>query len=601
MAKSLTDSNKSQIPAPNPQQPQQFNGIIPLPSLPGVRRDGTVTDSEFYTDAQWCRFVQGRPQKIGGYQESIRNFSGPLRGGFLWASRFLSLYCGFSHWGVEYSYIGPEGTGGEVHDITPSEYVKSEQTMWAYDYLFDAAAGENSSLIIASPTQTLSNMDDPTETGVFVTPLNSPTIMTQVEDSAAVASGGIFCSSPYTILLGGDGNATWSDANSPQTYSSGDAGTARVTGTKIVCGLPMRTGISTGGLMWSLDSLIRMDYIGGSAIFKFSHLSTKSSILSQRSVVEYDGKWYWIGIDRFMVTNGVQLEELQNDLNLHWFFDNLNFSQRQKVFALRVPKYGEIWWFFPSGDSEECDCAIIYNLRSKIWYDTRILRSSGVCSSTYPYPLMSSSVPNQNLRMSVVVEGEPSWAVGDYLLGVSSGASGCIQSIQVGETYTLEVLSTNSGSFISGEELTLVGGSITATVVEIRSRYSLFSHEKGKDANDYRGSEAIPSHFTTCEFGAPTGSAQANAPLGYDRNTRITRIEPDFNMSGEMTVQTITSTFAQSESRNGKLYTFGPDTGKIDLREQAREFRLKFSSNVLNGDYHGGRTLVHLEPGDIRP
>ena len=619
MGDGIMAEQRQQQPQQQPQMlptmptPQQAGNVLFLPSQPGVRRDGTFTDSDFYSDAQWCRFIRNRPRKMGGYREIVPFFSGPVRGAFLWSHQFSNIYCTFSKYGIEYTYVDQNGVGGYVTSITPSGYTYNENTIWAYDYLFDAASGANATLLIASPMLTLQNMDDPTLSDVYVTPLNNPAQMTKVADAAAKCSGGIFCTHPYTVLLGNDGNITWSDANAPQTYSSGDAGSARVTGTKLVKGLPMRTGISSGGLLWSLDSVIRMDYIGGSAIFKFSHISTKSSVLSQSSIIEYDGKWYWIGIDRFMVSNGVQVEELANDMNLQWFLDTLNFSQRQKVYAMKMPRFGEIWWCFPSGESEECDQAVIFNTRTKIWYDTRISRSHGIAPATYRYPIMAASEPNNKLSLTISMTVGTTFAAGDYLQGKATGAGVYVNLVTGSGPYTLLVTRTNTDTFMASETLVRISerydnnGNVIAGAKEEgqlsaqKSLYTVYSHECGWDAIEDQGTTAIPSHFTTCEFGAPTGGAQPNVLSGHDRYTRITRVEPDFKMQGEMTCQVLSSTFAQTEQKEGNLYTFMPNTGKIDMRDQAREFRLRFSSNELGGYYEGGKTLVHIEPGDVRP
>ena len=575
-------------------QPQ----LVQLPSLPGVRRDGTETDSDFYNDAQWCRFVRNRPRKMGGYSEATQMLSGPSYGGFLFSRQFLSLYVSFSVYGVEYVMLDQNGIGSVTNTITPAAYVPAPNTIWSYDYLFDAAAGSLATLLIVSPMSTLQNIDDTTLGGVYVTPLNAPAQMTAVADAAAKTSGGLFCTAPYTVLLGNDGNVTWSDVNLPKTYSSGDAGTARITGSKLVKGLPMRTGATSGGLIWSLDSLLRMDYVGGSAVFRFSHLSTKSSILSQRGVVEVDGKWYWAGINRFLVSNGVQVEELPNDMNLNWFYDNLNFNYRQKVYAVHMPRFGEIWWFFPFGDSSECDHAVIFNLRSKTWYDTKINRGHGIAPSTFKFPLMSNNKPNTSVQLQVTLSSG-ALVEGTKIVGLTSGASGNIRSITGSGPYTAYVTMSRDVQFISGE--TYNCGTAVGLVNTTRRMYSLFTHENGYDAVENGVQTAIQSSFTTCDFGAPTGGPNLNSQNGVDMNTRITRIEPDFVTEGDMTMQVLSRQFAQSQELESKLYTFGRNTGKIDVREQAREFRLKFSSNSLGGFYEGGKTLVHLEPGDARP
>jgi len=47
-------------------------------------------------------------------------------------------------------------------------------------------------------------------------------------------------------------------------------------------------------------------------------------------------------------------------------------------------------------------------------------------------------------------------------------------------------------------------------------------------------------------------------------------------------------------------YPFDPSTLKIDMKEQRREMRMKFISNVQNGDYFMGRVLLSIETGDVR-
>ena len=581
-----------------PQTTQQKVGVTTvLPSLPGVRRDGTSTDSDYFSDAQWCRFIKGKPRKMGGFQEISSNFSGPIYNGFFWSRQFVNICCAFSTTGVELCTTDQNGVGSGVQAITPAAYVPTSTTLWSYDYLYDDASGADATLLLAAPINTLQNMDDPTLVPVYVTPLNNPGIMTAVTDANAVCSGGIFCTQPYTVLLGNDGNVTWSDINSPQNYTTGDAGSDRVTGTKIVVGLPLRTGNASGALLWSLDSVLRMDWVGGAAIFKFSHLSTESSILSQRCVIEVDSKWFWIGIDRFMVTNGSQVEELPNEMNLQWFFDNLNFAQRQKVFAMKMPKFGEIWWHFPKGNSTECNHAIIFNYRLKTWYDTAISRGYGYAPATYRYPVMMGNVPNKFI--SLLVTAPPSALfIGQYIKGINSGAQGTIMSVAGEGPYTIKVARIGNIDFgVEG----FTDGTISGSITNTKPLYSVYSHERGYDANADGMIVAIPSSFSTCDFGMPTGGPEVNAKGGGDFNTRITRIEPDFNMSGGMTVQVIGKQWAQFADVVSRLYTFTPETGKIDLREQAREFRLKFESNSLGGFFECGKTLVHLEQGDIRP
>jgi len=76
-------------------------------------------------------------------------------------------------------------------------------------------------------------------------------------------------------------------------------------------------------------------------------LTSDSSILSSDCVVDYDGVFYWAGVDRFLMFNGV-VREVPNTMNLNYFYEGLNQAERSKVFAFKVPRYGGNMVVLPS-------------------------------------------------------------------------------------------------------------------------------------------------------------------------------------------------------------------------------------------------------------
>jgi hypothetical protein len=216
-------------------------------------------------------------------------------------------------------------------------------------------------------------------------------------------SGGVVSLHPYVFVYGNDGVIRNCSAGDPSDWVSADANEVNVATGKIVKGLPVRGGSNApSGLFWSLDSLIRVSFspqtlgVSGTANFgvtnfwRFDIISSQTSILSSQCVIEYDGIYYWIGVDRFLLYNGV-VKEIPNPMNQNYFFDNLNYTQRQKVWATKVPRFGEVWWFYPRGDSTECNDAIIYNVRENTWYDAGTAlgtrRSAGYFSQVFAFPV----------------------------------------------------------------------------------------------------------------------------------------------------------------------------------------------------------------------
>ena len=222
-------------------------------------------------------------------------------------------------------------------------------------------------------------------------------------DNNISVSGGVVMLHPYLFVYGNNGLIQNSAAGDFANWVSADANANNVATGKIVKGLPLRGGTtSPAGLFWSLDSLIRVTYTpstvnGLNFYWKYDLLTSQTSIMSSQCVIEYDGIFYWCAVDRFLSYNGV-VQEIPNTLNQNYFFDNLNYTQRQKVWCTKVPRWGEIWWFYPKGDATECTDAIIYNVREKTWYDAGespgAHRSSGTFSEVFRKPIWGGNVQN---------------------------------------------------------------------------------------------------------------------------------------------------------------------------------------------------------------
>jgi hypothetical protein len=222
-------------------------------------------------------------------------------------------------------------------------------------------------------------------------------------DNNVSVSGGIVMLYPYLFAYGNNGLIKNCAAGDFNNWTSSDSNENNVSSTKVIKGLPLRGGTtSPAGLFWTLDSVVRVTYapttVGNQTLYwRYDLITQQSSIMSSQCVIEYDGIFYWAGTDRFLMYNGV-VQEVENKQNFNYFFDNLNYAQRQKIWVSKVPRWGEIWWFFPSGDSTECNDAIIYNVREKTWYDAGealgARRSAGVFSEVFRRPIWGGNEQN---------------------------------------------------------------------------------------------------------------------------------------------------------------------------------------------------------------
>lgn len=258
---------------------------------------------------------------------------------------------------------------------------------------------------LSAGTTVVSSSVSGTTTTVILSSSGTSGSQTLTFDNNISVSGGACMLYPYLFVYGNNGLIQNNSAGNFYNWVAPDSNINTVSSTKVVKGLPLRGGTtSPAGLFWSLDQLTRVTYspqtVGTATIYwRYDIISTQTSIMSSNCVIEYDGIYYWIGVDRFLMYNGV-VQEVPNAVNQNFFFDNLNFAQRQKVWAMKIPRWGEIWWFYPSGNATECNNAIIYNVREQVWYDAGFAqganRSAGVFSEVFKYPIWADNVANSS-------------------------------------------------------------------------------------------------------------------------------------------------------------------------------------------------------------
>jgi len=682
--------------------------VFAIDTQPGVQRDGTIFDMNFYTDGRWVRFQRGRPRKIGGYRaitEDARGYSrglyvnsvdgnnqvfngynnglevinidntgigaglnqftftglvltlNTLVGGTLYTNGTYTnvTLTGGSGSGAKATIvvsggsvttvtvttpgngyvvgntlsataasIGGTGSGFSIKVATINDgFTESDLNLWQFDSSFDSQ-GSGNQLLLAHPGQNLAQIDQTVNTPVLAGDI-AGTTMSPLADTSGTSptgaiievAGGVVVLHPYVFVYGDNGLIKNCVAGNPFDWNGPDSNEVNVASTKIVKGLPVRGGSNApSGLFWALDSLIRVSYtpttitVAGTPqtfFWRYDIISSQSSILSSQCVIEYDGIYYWIGVDRFLLYNGV-VKEIKNNYNQNYFFDNLNYAQSQKVYAQKVPRFGEIWWFFPSGTSTECNDCIIYNTREDCWYDAGSAegarRSAGYFSQVFRFPinagnvlttqqLVFTSTITTNTTTSIEVPITNQIAIGQLVTAAGIPADTLITAIAPSATVDYFTVTLSKAATASA--------TVSADFSTTAGRITLWQHEIGTDEVVGENANAIESYFTTSDLGWVQGGPSQASPVGDNFWLHLERMEPDFIQSGEMTFQVTGRPFAQAEDTTSPPYAFNPDTRKIDLREQRRELRLIFKSNVAGGDYQLGKVLLHANVGDVRP
>jgi hypothetical protein len=324
-----------------PEQP------VLLASQPGIKRDGTKFEGNNYVDGRWCRFQRGKPRKMGGYQQVTDTVPEVARGMDSFAQDDIQ-HIHIGHPDTLGQYLVSNGTLNSFNDRTPAGFATSVDNLWQFS-IFADTSGAAQTLLVAHAAPNIMNIDNSTGEDIYI--------------------GVVTASSVKGVSLRG-------------------------------------AGVGPAVLFWSLDSVIRGTFDpSGPPDFAFDIIATDTSIMSSQGVIEYDGIYYWAGVDRFLLFNGV-VREIPNDLNQNFFFDNINFNARQKCFAFKVPRFGEIWWCFPKSGATECNHAVIFNVRENTWYDTPLPdsddidqgRTAGVFAKVYQRPFMVDNEVTANGR-----------------------------------------------------------------------------------------------------------------------------------------------------------------------------------------------------------
>lgn len=540
---------------------------------------------------------------------------------------------------VNYSVTIPTATAVYLADYVFTPNQNDPRLMWQFEYQYSPQGAALQ--VLAHPGNNLYDIDNGVATQVYIANLvpNSTNqwVFTGLADTSGtsptnlpiVVSGGVCVLHPFIFVYGSNGfiaNNNVSSIYAERNLSDWNgplANQVNMASGKIVFGMPMRGGTgSPSGLFWATDSLIRVSFTGNATNYwQYDIVSSNISIMSSRAVVEMDGVFYWLGVDRFYLYNGV-VSVLPNDKNLNWLLDNINFDERQKVWATKVPKYNEIWFFYPRGTATECTDAIIYNVKDKIWYDAGeadgARRSAGFTTQIFRSPIWAGWDFNISYSEPFNIIATPSGQAAPtstqfYLSGDQSGrfAPGSYLKFSKDDDATIYQVATAPYIFSTTPSVNATKVTVTEAITDtkttgtpvfsVQGGYSIWQHEAGLNKVTANDEAAIYSSFTTCDLSWVGGTPSEDASPGINRRMHLRRLEPDLVQSGEIYMTVLGKKFARSNSESSPRFTITPDTEKLDLRLEYRELRLLFESNEVDGNYELGRVLLTAELGDERP
>ena len=166
----------------------------------------------------------------------------------------------------------------------------------------------------------------------------------------------------------------FSDQETAITWNStatNTAGSLRLgSGSEIMTAVETRQQI----VVFTDVSLHAMQFLGPPFTYGINLISENITIMSPLSAKAVDDYVFWMGLEDFYFYDG-RVQKLPCSVKAY-VFNNFNLFQKEKVFAALNSAFDEIWWFYPSSDSETIDRYVVYNYVQKIWYYGTMARTA---------------------------------------------------------------------------------------------------------------------------------------------------------------------------------------------------------------------------------
>ncbi len=171
-----------------------------------------------------------------------------------------------------------------------------------------------------------------------------------------------------------------------QTTATNTAGELRLgSGSEIVTAVETRQQI----LVFTDTTLYSMQFLGPPFTFGVNSLSENITIAGPNAAVAVDDNVFWMGQSEFYVYSGAvqRMPCMVRD----FVFSDLNDGQIEKVNAALNTQHSEIWWFYPSANSNEVDRYVVYNYSEKVWYYGSMGRTAWIDRGIFDFPFAANT------------------------------------------------------------------------------------------------------------------------------------------------------------------------------------------------------------------
>lgn len=405
--------------------------LIPLALPPGVFRNGTDYQAQGrWHDASLVRWTQGTMRPVGGWEARVKMGSTPPRGAISWRDlsndRRLAIGSfdqlvvapagavadgtvgaatgyGEGRYGLDaYDAVAPSVVTG-IRDITPTDLVAGQRDA-AVNLGYGGGFYGTSSYGVARPDTgiyteaTTWSMDTwgehlvacSTADGRLLEWALGPSSDAAAVTNAPINNRGVFVTDErFLVALGASGNPRklqWSDRENRTLWSP--AATNEAGDIELQTSGQIMQAIRARGqaLVLTDQDAHTMTYVGQPFVYSFERVGMSCGAVSRRSAVAMDAGVFWMGPTGFYRFSGGAVSEVQSEVG-DYVFSGINSAQISKVWAVANSAHDEVWWFYPSASSIECDRYAVYSTTEGHWAIGSIARTAGVDAGVMSRPI----------------------------------------------------------------------------------------------------------------------------------------------------------------------------------------------------------------------